>query len=139
MSVPHAKPIPISVDAAATSGNASAAPSLSDVAASGSQLLRAWVDLFDREFRLARRSLLSLVVSAVLLPVIVFSAWLAINAALVGVLERFTGGWLSAISATAAIQLIAIGTLVLLMRRWWRDLSLPQSRAALVRAMERLT
>jgi hypothetical protein len=137
MNVPHVKPS--AFEGAAKTANTPATPSLGDVAASGSQLLRAWVDLFDREFRLARRSLLYLVVSAVVFPIIAFSAWLALSAALVGILERFTGGWLSALSAVAGVQLIAIGILLLLMRRWWRDLTLPQSRAALVRAMERLS
>ena len=50
-----------------------------------------------------------------------------------------TLNWVLALLLGAGVQLLALAILLRQLRRWARDLTLPQSRAALVRAMEHMS
>ncbi|MHB8448682.1 MAG: hypothetical protein ACYC9P_12245 [Rudaea sp.] len=102
-------------------------------------LLRAWLRLFNLELAMAFRGLRWLLVGAIAVPVVALSAWMGLCALLVAAAHLYTGNWLLALLIGAGTQLLALGLLLQQLRRWARDLTLPQSRAALVRAKERFS
>lgn len=102
--------------------------------ASSEELVSAWLKLLQNEAVIAKHSLLFLGVGAlVFLPVIVLGSWIGFNVLLVLALERLTQNWPNAIAVVCALQFLLLGTLLYRMRRWWHDLTLPQSRAALLK------
>jgi len=107
------------------------------VAAAG--LGRAWIGLLDVELALARRSLRWLLIGAIAVPVVGLSAWLDLSALLVAVLHVGTNSWWLALLLGTGVQLLALTLLLHRLRRWTRDLMLPQSRAALAHVMARLS
>lgn len=128
--------------ATATDGDPAIAPSDDSatrlgVAAAG--LGRAWIGLLDVELALARHSLRWLLIGAIAVPVVGLSAWLGLSALLVAVLQVGTSSWWLALLIGTGVQLLALTLLLHRLRRWARDLMLPQTRAALVHAMARLS
>ena len=111
-------------------------PSLGDVASSSVGLVQAWLVLLDREAALARQSLVWLIVGTLMLPVFIIGIWIGMTAVCASLVQHLTGEWASAILVTTALQFLTLALLFYKMRRWWRDLSFPQSRAALIRTME---
>lgn len=99
----------------------------------------AWSGLLSRELVLARNSLRWLLVGAIALAVIGLSVWLGLSALLVAVVHIYISSWPLAILIGVAAQVIALAIVLYWMRRWLRDLTLPQSRAALMHAVERMT
>jgi hypothetical protein len=110
--------------------------SIAPLAAGAADLISAWSRLLNLELVLARRSFGWLLIGAIAVPVIGFSVWVALSALLVAVVHIYTNSWLLALLFGAGMQLLLLAILLRQMRRWFRDLTLPQSRAALVQAME---
>jgi hypothetical protein len=67
------------------------------------------------------------------------SAWLSLSSLLVALAHLYTNSWLLALLFGAGTQSLALAILVRQLQRWASDLTLPQSRAALVDAMERMS
>ena len=109
------------------------------LAADVADVVSGWAGLLDLELALAQRSLRWLLIGAIALPVAGLSAWLSLNAVLVAGVHVYTSSWLFALLFGAGVQLLALAILLRQLRRWARDLTLPQSRAALVHAMERMS
>lgn len=120
---------------AASSTNGSSAPLATGIA----DLLHAWSRLLTLELALARDSLLRLIIGWIAATVIAFSAWLGLDALLVALVQTYTNSWSLALAVGAGLQLLALAILQHHLRRWARDLTLPRSRAALTRAMERMS
>lgn len=110
-----------------------------DIANSGLELLLRWYALLEVEVALARNSLRSLLLGSLALPVLALAAWLSIVAVLAQAAHALLHSWPGALLAVTFVQLALILLLLRSLRRWWRDLTLPQSRAALIRAMQRLS
>ena len=108
-------------------------------AADAAALVRAWTRLLDLELNLARRSLHWLLLGAIAVPVIGLSAWLGLSVLIVVSVQAYTQSWLLATLFGAGVQFLALACLFQQLRRWARDLSLPRSRAALTRAMEKMS
>jgi hypothetical protein len=102
-------------------------------------LVRAWTRLLDLELNLARRSLRWLLIGAIAVPVIGLSAWLGLSVLLVVFMQAYTQSWLLASLFGAGVQFLVLALLFHQLHRWAHDLSLPQSRAALARAMEKMS
>jgi len=115
------------------------ADSIGALATDVAEVVGAWAGLLDRELALAQRSLRSLLIGAIFVPVAVFSAWLSLNALFVALAHRYTNSWLLALLLGTGMQLLTLALLLIRLRRWTRDLTLPHSRAALVHAMERMS
>jgi len=115
------------------------ADSIGALATDVAEVVGAWAGLLDRELALAQRSLRSLLIGAIFVPVAVFSAWLSLNALFVALAHRYTNSWLLALLLGTGMQLLTLAILLSRLRRWTRDLTLPHSRAALVHAMERMS
>ena len=101
-------------------------------------LLRAWSRLLNLELALAQRSLRWLLVGTLAVPVVGLGAWLGLCTLLVAVAHIYTDNWLLAVLIGAGAQFLALGLMLQQLRRWMRDLTLPESRAALARAAERI-
>ncbi len=109
------------------------------LASSAVNLISAWSSLLNLELALARRSLRWLLIGAIAIPVVALGAWIGLGALLVAAAHVYTHSWLLALLLGASVQLLVFAILLHLIRRWLRDLSLPQSRKALTRAMERMS
>ena len=128
--------------AAPAAGDAAAAlreDSIAPLASGAVDVISAWTSLLNLELALAQRSLGWLLVGAVVVPVAALSAWLSLSALLVALAHLYTNSWLLALLLAAGMQLLALAILLNRLQRWARDLTLPQSRAALVHAMERMS
>lgn len=103
-----------------------------DVAEASFALLRA-------ELRLARSSALALIWLGFALVFFGVGAWLATSLALALAIHALTGSFLLGTGAVAMANLIGAAWVLHSMRRCWRDLSLPRTRALLVSAHPRIT
>ncbi len=110
---------------------------LTAVAQSALELAHHSRALFAAEMALARNSLRALLIGALFFPVLALSAWLALVALFANAVHIFSGSWLFASLVVTIVQVLLILLLLRLLRRWSRDLTLPQSRAAISRVLER--
>lgn len=108
-------------------------PSLADLAQNTTRYVRAWGVLIASEAALARINLFRVLLLALFVPAIAIGIVLGLDGVLAGLLFRLGSDWTVAMGAVALVNLgLLVGVLVLL-RRWWRTLSLPRSREALTR------
>lgn|SRR5690242_16006948 len=129
-------------ECASSPGNADTAcvdDATGPLATAGVDLLRAWIRLLNLELTLAHRSLCWLLVGAIAVPVVGLSTWLGLCALLVAAAHIYAGNWLLALLIGAGAQFLVLGLMLQQLRRWARELTLPQSRAAVVRTMERMS
>jgi hypothetical protein len=124
----------------ASTSHATAAPETIAATAGGvADLLRAWSSLLESEMALARSSIGWLLIGAILVPVAALSTWLGLDALFVAVARTYTNSLVLALLLAFGVQLLALALLSYQLRRWMRDLTLPHSRAALARAMEKMS
>jgi hypothetical protein len=121
----------------ATAGESEA--TLGDLAVDSAQFVRAWSALLANETRLAGASMLRLVFGLLVVPALALGICLALDALLATLLQRWLQDWASCIAAVLCFNLACLFGLLVALRRWWRNLSLPRSRAALVRLFEHIT
>ena len=118
--------------------DASVAP-LGDLAQDTSAYVRAWSALVASETRLATASALRLVFAALVIPALALAICITVDALIVAVLDRWLHDWASCIAITLLANLVGLCALLAFMRRWWRNLSLPRSRAALTRLLQHIS
>ena len=135
MNAAPAREAPRTNDASAGSAEEPAASQTAIVA----DLLRAWTSLLNFELILARSSLRRLLIGMIAVPVIGLSTWLGLCALLVAAAQAYTHDWTLALLLGCGVQLLVLAILVHRLRCWAKDLTLPQSRAALAQAMERMS
>ena len=111
--------------------------SLTDLAHQAMDYLRNFLQLLLGETALARSSLKRLLISVLIVPAVVLSAWFAINALLAALLQRWLQNWIASIAIVLVFDIAIIVLFGFVMLRWWRDLSLPRSRAAIARLLDR--
>jgi len=115
------------------------ADSIGALAIDAADVVSTGTGLLELELALAQRSLRWLVIGAIIVPIAILSAWISLNALLVALAHLYTNSWLLALLLGTGMQLLALAIALSQLRRWMRDLTLPQSRAALVRVMERMS
>ncbi|HEX6833933.1 MAG TPA: hypothetical protein VF132_10415 [Rudaea sp.] len=103
----------------------------------GTEFLRNFLQLLLGETALAKMSLQRLVIAALIVPSVILTAWLALNALLAVLLERWLQSWIGATVIVLAFDGAIVAVFAIKMLRWWRDLSLPRTRAAIARLLER--
>ena len=108
---------------------------LGAIAENAFDIAHCWCTLLKMEMASARRNLRALVISALVLPVLARSEWLSLIALISVAIHRFTGSWLLG----AILQVSLLTLLLRFWLRWALNFTLPQSRAALRRAMERMS
>ena len=99
---------------------------------------RALGQLALSEAALARVNLVRLLLLALAVPAIVFGILLGFDALLAALALRLSSDWSIAIVSVLVVNATLLVLTLTLLRRWWRSLSLPRSRAALARALEGL-
>ena len=115
------------------------AVSIGALATDAADVMSAWAALLNRELALAQHSLRWLLIGTIIATVAALGVWLSLGALLVAFAHLYTNSWLLALLLGTGMQSLALAILLRQLKRWARDLSLPQSRSALVRAMERMS
>jgi len=126
------------IAAPAAEAHAPAAASLGDLAHDTSDYVRAWSALLASESQLARISAIRLVCGALVLPALALAICVSLDGLAATLINRWLKDWSSCIAIVLFANLIGLYTLLICMRRWWRNLSLPRSRGALARLLEHL-
>ncbi len=108
--------------------------SFSDALRSSLQVAKASLALLRSELRLARNSAMAIVWLGFAFIILGAGAWLATIAAIAAGIYQLSGNFFFGVAAVAMINLGGIGWVVMMMRRCWRDLSLPQTRALIAAA-----
>jgi hypothetical protein len=114
------------------------AASLRDLAHDTTDYVRVWSSLLASETRLARISAVRLALAALVIPALALGICISLDAFLVAVLNRWLHDWSGCIAVVLFFDLAALCALLLAMRRWWHNLSLPRSRGALTHLLERM-
>ena len=135
MNAPSEQELPAAGDAAAKPYDDTVAP----LAEGAVDVMLAWARLLNLELTLAQHSLHRLLIGAIALPVVGLSAWLGLSVLLVAAVHIYTDSWLVALASGTLVQWLTLAILMLQLRHWARDLTMPQSRAALVRAMKSMS
>lgn len=109
-----------------------------DLAHDTSEYVHAWSALLANEMRLARVSAVRLILAGLAIPALALAICMTLDAFIAVMLNRWLHDWSSCIAITLFLDLAGLGVLLVAMRRWWRNLSLPRSRGALTRLLGRL-
>lgn len=96
-----------------------------------SRLGAAWLELARAELAIARLSASRLAKAAILMILPVFAVWLLGCLALAYWLAALPMRMDLALVIVAAVNIVALAVLIVLIRRWWRAMQMPGSRAAL--------
>lgn len=112
--------------------------SLRDIAHEGIEYLRNLAQLFLGEIEIARGSFTRLLIAGALIPVFLLTIWAALNLLLAALVARWLQDWLYGYIAILIVNGALVTAFVIGVRRWKRDLTLPRSRAALARLLEKL-
>jgi len=110
--------------------------SLRQFASDVSAYARALGQLAFSEAALAKVNFTRLLLLALAVPAIVFGILLGVDALLAALALRLFGDITLAFASVLAVNTGLLVLTLLLLRRWWRSLSLPRSRAALAKAVE---
>lgn len=100
--------------------------------------VRAWSALFSDEAQLARICVNRLLFATVWVCFLVFGVVVCGNLLIATLFERWLHDWASAMAATILLDFVTMLAVLLAMRAWWRNLSMPRSRRALRELMQRL-
>ena len=125
MSEPVGEPI----ESSAPPPEESLLDSLSDAVQGSVEVAKAGFTLLRSELVLARSSAMAIVWLAFAFIILGAGAWLASIAAIAAGIYQLSGNFFIGVGVVALINLAGIGWVVLMMKRCWRDLSLPQTRA----------
>lgn len=96
------------------------------------QVAEASLALLRAELRLARSSALAMIWLGFALVFFGVGAWMAISLAFALGIQMLTGSFLLGAAGVALLNLVGATWVLYSMRRCWRDLSLPRTRALLV-------
>lgn len=124
--------------ASALAQDSAPAASIGAVAHETSNYVQAWSALVMSETRLASASLVRLGIAALVLPALALGIFINLDAVLVAVINRVLHEWSVSLAIVLFANLLGAYVLLLAMRRWWRNLSLPRSRDALTQLLGRL-
>ncbi len=112
--------------------------SLRNIAHEAIEYLRNLAQLFLGEVEIARGSFTRLLIAGALIPVFLLSIWAALNLLLGALVARWLHDWLYGYLAILIVNIALVVAVVFGVIRWKRDLTLPRSRAALARLLERI-
>ena len=134
--VPPEIPGPVTEPADPAENDADA--SLRKIAHEGIEYLRNLTQLFLGEVKIARGSFVRMLAAGALIPVFLLTIWTALNVLLAALVARWLGDAIYGYIAVVLINGLLVGVLVMNLLRWKRDLTLPRSRDALARLLERI-
>ncbi|TLY51901.1 MAG: hypothetical protein E6K53_06050 [Gammaproteobacteria bacterium] len=93
--------------------------------------VQAWSRLFTHEVQLARTSMAWLFIGTGAIIATALTICITFAALAAFVADHWLHDWAGDIAVALLLEGIALCTLLGAMRRWWRNLSMPRSRAAL--------
>ncbi len=108
-----------------------AAQSVAELATEATTMGLAWLELAKAEAVVARNSAMRIVAATAVMAVLGLAAWLFLCAAIGYGLAALIGRVDVAMAIVAALNITLIGVLLMAIRRWWRAMQMPNSRAAL--------
>jgi hypothetical protein len=112
--------------------------SLRKIAHEGIEYLRNLTQLFLGEVKIARGSFVRMLVAGALIPVFLLTIWTTLNVLLAALVARWLGDAIYGYLAILLINGLLVAIMVMSLMRWKRDLTLPRSRDALARLLERI-
>jgi len=95
--------------------------------------VKAWTRLVSSEAAVAKANVTSILIGALLVPALAFATVMALDAVIAALLFELLHDWFFSILAVLLLDVGVLIGLLLLLRGWWRTLSLPRSREALTR------
>lgn len=95
------------------------------------RIAEASLALLQAELRLARRSALRIVALGLVLIFLGVGAWLATGAAIAAGIYQLTGNAFYGIGFVALANIVGLVVALLMIKHYWKDLSLPRTRAML--------
>ncbi len=126
-----------SASAAASDGDAAAGDaSIAALVRQTADYARAFGNLAASEAALARINLIRLLGVALLVPALALGVLIGIDALVAAVAFDLIRDWSLAIVCMLLLNLGLLLAAFVLLRRWWRTLSLPRSRAALAQFVQ---
>jgi hypothetical protein len=102
------------------------------------EYLRNLLQLFLGEVQIARGSVVRMLIAGALIPVFLLTIWAALNLLIAAIVSRVLNDWIYGYLAILLLNGIFVALLVMGLKRWKRDLTLPRSRDALARLLERI-
>ncbi len=99
---------------------------------------RSLLQLFLGEVQIARGSVVRMLIAGALIPVFLLTIWAALNLLIAAIVSRVLNDWIYGYLAILLLNGIFVAVLVMGLKRWKRDLTLPRSRDALARLLERV-
>ncbi|MEP6881186.1 MAG: hypothetical protein ABI866_04290 [Dokdonella sp.] len=128
------EPVGEPTESSAPSHEESLLDSLSGALQGSLQVAKAAFALLRSELRLARTSAMAIIWLSFAFIILGAGAWLSTIAAIAAGIYQLSGNFFIGVAVVALINLAGIGWVVLMMRRCWRDVSLPQTRALIAAA-----
>ena len=104
----------------------------------GADYVRTLLHLFLGELQIARGSFVRMLVAGALIPVFLLTIWTALNLLVAATVSRLLNDWIYGYLSVLLLNAILIWLSVMALKRWKRDLTLPRSRDALARLLERI-
>jgi hypothetical protein len=104
----------------------------------GAEYVRALLHLFLGEVQIARGSFVRMLVAGALIPVFLLTIWSALNLLVAAIVARVLDDWIYGYLSILLLNGILVWIAVTGLKRWKRDLTLPRSRDALARLLERI-
>jgi hypothetical protein len=112
--------------------------SFAKLAHEGVEYARTLLELFLGEVQIARGSFVRMLVAGALIPVFLLTIWTALNLLVAAIVARVLGDWMYGYITILVLNGILVWLSVMGLKRWKRDLTLPRSRDALARLLERI-
>ncbi len=122
------QPLPDSVDDA----------SFAKLVQEGADYVRTLLQLFLGEVQIARGSFVRMLIAGALIPVFLLTIWSALNLLIAAIVARVLNDWIYGYLSILLLNGILVWLAVMGLKRWKRDLTLPRSRDALARLLERI-
>jgi hypothetical protein len=104
----------------------------------GAEYVRTLLHLFLGEVQIARGSFVRMLVAGALIPVFLLTIWSALNLLVAAIVARVLNDWIYGYLTILVLNGILVWLAVKGLKRWKRDLTLPRSRDALARLLERI-
>jgi len=104
----------------------------------GADYVRTLLHLFLGELQIARGSFVRMLVAGALIPVFLLTIWSALNLLVAAIVSRLLNDWIYGYLSILLLNGILVWVSVMALKRWKRDLTLPRSRDALARLLERI-
>jgi hypothetical protein len=104
----------------------------------GAEYVRTLFHLFLGEVQIARGSFVRMLVAGALIPVFLLTIWSALNLLVAAIVSRLLNDWIYGYLTILLLNGILVWLAVMGLKRWKRDLTLPRSRDALARLLERI-